>query len=130
MKPRHWINLIVVVRTAGAFTYLAIQWAIKSYAEPTCRHYAESKGMTYVGYEPLDPSINSSHRVYEGDCKLHTSNGEVQIVSLVKAGGTSYGAPLLVGIALSWHLVFGASFIGAALILAMLIRVFTGKPAS
>jgi hypothetical protein len=98
--------------------------------EPTCRRYAESKGLTYLTYIPLDPTINASHSVYEGDCQLRASNGEVQTVSLVKAGGTSYGAPLLVGLALSWHLVFGASFICAALILAMLIRVFTGKPAS
>jgi hypothetical protein len=98
--------------------------------EPTCQRYAESKGLTYVGYEPLDPTINSSRRVYEGDCKLRASNGEVQIVSLVKAGGTSYGAPLPVGIALSWHLVFGGSFFVVAFILAMLIRIFTGKPAS
>jgi hypothetical protein len=130
MKPRHWINLIVVGLTAGLLTYLALRWAIKSYVEPTCQHYAESKGLTYIGYEPLDPSINSSHTVYEGNCKLRASNGEAQTVSLVKAGGTSYGAPLLVGFALSWHLVFGASFFVVAFILAILIRVFTGKPAS
>jgi hypothetical protein len=58
------------------------------------------------------------------------STGEAQTVSLLKAGGTSYGAPLLVSFALSWHLVFGASFIGVALILAVLIRFFTGKAAS
>ena len=130
MKPRHWINLIVVVLATSALTYLALQWAITSYVEPTCGLYAESNGMTYVGYIPLDPSIVSSHSVYEGDCKLRASNGEVQIVSLVKAGGTSYGAPLLVSLALSWHLVFIASFFVVALTLAMLIRVFTGKPAS
>lgn len=130
MKLRHWINLIVVGLTAGLLTYLALHWAITSYVEPTCRRYAESNGMTYIRYEPLDPTINSSHTVYEGDCQLRASNGEVQTVSLVKAGGTSYGAPLLVGLALSWHLVFGATFIGVAFILAILIRVFTGKPAS
>jgi hypothetical protein len=130
MKPRHWINLIVVVLTAGLLTYLAMQWAITSYVKPTCGRYAESNGMTYVGYIPLDPSIASSHSVYEGDCQLRTSNGESQIVSLVKASGSSYGAPLLVSLALSWHLVFIASFFVVALTLAMLIRVFTGKPAS
>ena len=130
MKPRHWINLIVVVLATSALTYLALHWAIKSYVEPTCGRYAESKGMTYVGYVPLDPSINSSHTVYEGDCQLRDSNGVVQTVSLLKASGTSYGAPLLVSLALSWHLVFIASFFVAALILAFLIRVFTGKPAS
>jgi hypothetical protein len=130
MKLRHWINLIVIVLTAGLLTYLALHWAITSYVEPTCRRYAESNGMTYLSYEPLDPTINSSHTVYEGDCQLRASNGKVQTVSLLKAGGTSYGAPFLVSIALSWHLVFGASFFGAALILAMLIRIVTGKPAS
>jgi len=130
MKLRHWINLLVVGLTAGALTYLALHWAITSYVEPTCKSYAESKGLTYSGYTPLDPTVNSSFRVYEGDCKLHTANGAEQIVSLTKAGGTSYGAPLLVSLALSWHLVFGASFIVAALILAMFIRVFTGKPAA
>ena len=130
MKPRHWINLIVVVLTSGLLTYFALHWAITSYVEPTCERYAESKGLTYFGYEPLDPTINSHTIVYEGDCQLRASNGEEQIVSLVKAGGTSYGAPLLVSLALSWHLVFGGSLFVVALVLAMLIRVFTGKPAS
>jgi hypothetical protein len=130
MKPRHWINIIVILGTAGMLTYLALQWAITSYVQPTCRRYAESKGMTYISYVPLDPTINSSHTVYEGDCQLRDSNGVVQTVSLLKASGTSYGAPLLVSLALSWHLVFIASFFVAALILAFLIRVFTGKPAS
>lgn len=130
MKARHWFNLILIVGTAGLLTYLAMSWAIKSYVEPTCQRYAESNGMTYFKYIPLDPSITSSHTVYEGDCQLRALNGEVKTVSLLKAGGTSYGAPLLVSLALSWHLVFGASFIIVALILVMLIRVFTGKPAS
>jgi hypothetical protein len=130
MKPRHWINIIVILGTAVMLTYLAMHWAITSYVEPTCRRYAESKGMTYVSYIPLDPTITSSHTVYEGDCQMRASNGEAQTVSLLKAGGTSYGAPLLVSLALSWHLVFIASFFGAALTLATLIRVFTGKPAS
>src|SRR5512140_2106485 len=106
MKPRHWINIIVILGTAGILTYLAMQWAITLYVEPTCRRYAESNGMTYASYVPLDPTINSSHTVYEGDCQLRDSNGEVQTVSLLKASGTSYGAPLLVSLALSWHLVF------------------------
>ena len=130
MKPRHWVNLIVVILTTGLLTYLAMQWAITTYVEPTCTRYAESNGMTYAGYEPIDPGITSSHTVYEGDCKLRASNGEAQTVSLLKAGGTSYGAPLLVGLALSWHLVFIASFFVVALTLAGLIRIFTGKPAS
>jgi hypothetical protein len=130
MKPRHWINLIVIVLSAGALTYLALQWGIKSYVEPTCQRYAESNGMSYIGYEPLDPSIRSSHMVYEGDCKMRASNGEALTVSLLKASGTSYGAPLLVSLALSWHLVFIASFFVVALTLAGLIRLFTGKPAS
>jgi len=130
MKPRHWINLIVVTLTAGLLAYLVLHWAITTYVEPTCKSYAESNGMTYTGYLPLDPTINSSHRVYEGDCQLRASNGEAQTVSLLKASGTSYGAPMLIGLALSWHLVFIASFFVVALTLAMLIRAFTGKPAS
>ena len=130
MKPRHWFNLIVIVLSAVGLTYLALHWAITSYVEPTCRRYAESKGMTYLTYVPLDPTIKASHIVMEGDCQLRASNGEVQTVSLLKAGGTSYGAPLLVSLALSWHLVFIASFFGAALILATIIRVVTGEPAS
>jgi hypothetical protein len=130
VKARHWFNLIVIVGAAGLFTYLAMSWAIKSYVEPTCQRYAQSNGMTYFKYIPLDPSINSSHTVYEGDCQLRTSNGEVKTVSLLKASGTSYGAPMLVSLALSWHLVFIASFFIAALTLAMLVRVITGKPAS
>ena len=111
-------------------TYLAMHWAITSYVEPTCRRYAESNGMTYLSYVPLDPTINSSHIVYEGDCQMRTSNGEAQTISLLKASGTSYGAPLLISLALSWHLVFIASFFVTALMLAFIIRVFTGKPAS
>ena len=130
MKPRHWVNIIVILGTAAMVTYLAMHWAITSYVEPTCLRYAESNGMTYVSYIPLDPTINTSHRVYEGDCQIRASNGETKTISLLKASGTSYGAPLLVSLALSWHLVFIASFFGAALTLAMLIRVFTGKPAS
>jgi hypothetical protein len=130
MKLRHWINIVVIVGTAVMLTYLALHWAIAAYVEPTCRRYAESKGMTYVSYVPMDPTIRSSHIVMEGDCKLRDSNGVLQTVSLLKASGTSYGAPWLVSLALSWHLVFGASFISAALVLALLIRVFTGKPAS
>ncbi len=130
MKLRHWTYLIVVVLTAGLLTYLAMRWGIKSYVEPTCKRYAESKSMIYVGYMPIDPSIKSSHIVYEGDCRLRDSNGAEQIVSLLKASGTSYGAPLFVSLALSWHLVFIASFFVVAFALAKLIRIFTGKPAS
>ena len=130
MKPRHWFNIIVIVGTAGLLTYIALHWAVKSYVEPTCRRYAESNGMTYVNYVPLDPAINSSHTVYEGDCQMRGSNGETLTISLLKAGGTSYGAPLLVSFALSWHLVFIVSFFVVALTLATLIRVFTGKPVS
>lgn len=130
MKPRHWLNILIVGLGAGLLTYLALHWAIASYVEPTCGRYAESRGMTYIGYEPVDPTIKSSHSVYEGDCQLRAANGEVKTVSLVKAGGTSSGAPLLVSLALAWHLVLGASFVGVALVLALIIRVVTGKPAS
>jgi hypothetical protein len=54
----------------------------------------------------------------------------VQTVSVVAASGTDYGAPFLVHFALGWQFMFLASFIGAAFILAMIIRVFTGKPVS
>jgi hypothetical protein len=130
MKPRHWFNITVIMFSAGLLTYLSMHWAITSYVEPTCRRYAESIGMTYVGYIPLDPTINASHTVYEGDCQLRASNGEVKRVTLLKASGTRYGAPVLVGLALSWHLVFIAGFLGSALILSILIRIITGKPAS
>jgi hypothetical protein len=130
MKLRHWINIIVIVGTAVMLTYLAMNWAITSYVEPSCRRYAESKGMTYVSYIPLDPTITSSHTVYEGDCQMRASNGEAQVVSLLKASGTSYGAPLLVSLALSWHLVFIASFFVAAITLATVMRAVTGKAAS
>jgi hypothetical protein len=130
MKLRHWINIIVIVGGAVALTYLAMNWAITSYVEPTCRQYAESRGITYVSYIPLDPTINSSHTVYEGDCQMRTSSGETQTISLLKASGTSYGAPLLVSLALSWHLVFIASFFAAAMTLATVMRAITGKAAS
>jgi hypothetical protein len=130
MKLRHWINIIVIVGTAVTLTYLAMNWAITSYVEPTCRRYAESKDMTYISYIPLDPTITSSHTVYEGDCQMRASNGEAQTVSLLKASGTSYGAPLLVSLALSWHLVFIASFFVSAITLATVIRAVTGKAAS
>jgi len=130
MKLRHWINLIVIVGAACMLTYLALRWAITSYVEPTCQRYAASNGMTYVSYVPLDPTINSSHTVYEGDCQMRATNGEAQTVSLFKASGTRYGAPLLVSLALSWHLVFIASFFVAALTLVAIIRVITGKAAS
>lgn len=130
MKLRHWFNIITVLLVAGAITYLALHWAITSFVEPTCQRYAKSKGMTYVSYTPLDPSIKSSHSVYEGDCQLRAANGEAKTVSIVKASGTSYGAPLLVSLALNWHLIFGGSLIVIALILATIIRFVTGKPAS
>jgi hypothetical protein len=132
MKPRHWINLIVVVVTSGLLTYLALHWAITSYVEPTCRRYAESKGMTYVNYIPTDSSqdTGSSHLSRDGNCQLRASNGELQTVSLVAASGSDFGAPFLVHFALGWEFVFLASFIGVAFILAMIIRAVTGRAAS
>ena len=130
MKLRNWVYLFTVVFGASALTYLALQWGIKSYVEPTCQRYAASHGLTYLSYVPLDPTISSSHSVYEGDCQMSAANGAAQTISLLKASGTSYGAPLLVSLALSWHLVFLASFFAVALSLALLIRVMTGKPAS
>jgi hypothetical protein len=130
LKLRHWINLIGIGLAAALLTFLAVNWAITSYAEPTCRRYAESHGMTYVGFTPPDPDISSAHEVMDGNCQLRASNGEAQTVSLVKAGGASYGAPLLVSLALKWTLVFGVSFVGVALILAMVTRAFTPKKAA
>jgi len=88
MERRHWINIIIIVGTAGMLTYLAMHWAITSYVEPTCQRYAESKALTYVSYVPLDPTINSSHRANEGYCQMRDSNGKAQTVSLLKASGT------------------------------------------
>jgi hypothetical protein len=129
MKPRHWINLIVVGLTAGMLTYLALHWAITSYVEPTCQRYAESKGLTYAGYIPADSNENSgsSHMSRDGNCQLRAPNGEVQVVSVVAASGADFGAPLLVHFALGWEFMFIASFFGVALILAIIIRIFTGK---
>ena len=130
MKPKHRITLLVIVITAILLTFIALRWwAITSYVEPTCRRYAESNSLTYVRYIAVDPIINPSQMVYEGDCYFRTASDELLTVSLLMAGGTSYGAPLLVSLALSWHLVFIASIFVAALILVMLIRVFTDKPA-
>jgi hypothetical protein len=65
MKLRNWAYLFVVVFSAGALTYLAMQWAITSYVKPTCSRYAESNGMTYVGYEPLDTraTVSCAHQM-------------------------------------------------------------------
>jgi hypothetical protein len=120
----------VIVGGAGLLTYLAMQWAITSYVEPTCRRYAESQGLSYAGYVPLDPTIKATHSVYEGDCQLRAANGAVQTVSLVKASGTKFGSPLLVSLALNWHLVFLAGFFVTALLLAAILRTFGGKAAS
>jgi hypothetical protein len=132
MKAKHWINLIGVGLSAGFLTYLALHWAITSYAEPTCRLYAESHGMTYVGFNPPDIAsvTGSSHMSRDGNCRLRASNGEVQTKSLVGASGSALGAPLLVSIALGWEVVFAFTFIGVAFILAMAMRAFTPKRAA
>ena len=132
MKLRHWINLIGVGLTAGLLTFLAFRWALTTYAEPTCQRYAESKGLTYVGFIPPDPSRGTgpSHMSRDGNCQLRASNGEVQTESLVGASGSSFGAPLLVSFALDWELTFLASFFGVAFIIAIIIRVIMGRPAS
>jgi hypothetical protein len=132
MKVRHWINLIVVGLTAGLLTFLASRWGITSYVEPTCRGYAESQGMTYVGFIPPDSSQDTgpSHMSRDGNCQLRTSNGEVQTVSLVAASGTDYGAPFFGHFALAWEFVFLASFMGVAFILAIVTRAFTPKKAA
>jgi len=54
----------------------------------------------------------------------------VQTESLVGASGSSFGAPLLVSFALDWELTFLASFFGVAFIIAIIIRVIMGRPAS
>jgi hypothetical protein len=132
MKPRHWLNLIFVGLVAGGLTYFALNWAIKSYVEPTCQRYAESKGMTYAGYMPTDSNQDSgpSHLSRDGSCQLRAANGELQTVSLVAASGSALGPPLLVHFALGWEFMFTASFFGVAVILAVLIRFVTGKAPS
>jgi len=133
MKARHWFNLIFVGLAAGVLTFLAYRWALTSYAEPTCTRYAESKGLTYAGFIPPDPSTRGtgpSHLSRDGNCQLRNANGEVQTFSLVSASGSNFGAPILVSFALDWELTFMGSFFVVALVLAMLIRVVTGKPAA
>jgi hypothetical protein len=132
MKMRHWINLIVVGLTAGLLAFLALRWAITSYAEPTCRRFAESQGTTYVGFIPPDLSQDTgpSHMSRDGNCQLRASNDEVQIVSLVAASRPDYGAPLLVHFALGWEFIFLASFIGVAFILAIVTRAITPRRAT
>jgi hypothetical protein len=131
MKLVHWLNLIGIGSAAALITYLAMQWAITSYAAPTCWSYAESQGMTYVGYEPEYDTYSSGSQVLrEGDCTLLAADGSAKIVSLVKAGGKPGGAPILVSLAMQWELVFGASFVGVAFSLAMILRVFKPKTES
>jgi hypothetical protein len=132
VKPRHWFNLIGVSLAAGMLTYLALHWAITSYVDPTCRRYAQSKGLTYAGYIPADSNENSgsSHMSRDGNCQLRAPNGEVVVVSVVAASGADFGAPLLVHFALGWEFMFLASFFGVAFLLAMLTRIFTGKAPS
>ena len=125
-------QLIGVRLTAGLLTFLAFRWVLTNYAESTCRHYAEFKGLTYVGFIHPDPSASTgpSHMARDGNCQLRASNGEVQTESLVGASGSSFGAPLLVSFALDWELTFLASFFGVAFIIAIIIRVIMGRPAS
>ena len=131
MKARHWINLIVVGLTAGLLTFLAFRWAITSYAEPTCRRFAESQGMTYVGFIPPDWNSNSGnlHLSRDGNCQLRASNGEVQTVGLVTASGHAYGDPLLVSFVLDWEVVFAVTFLGVAFILAIVTRAIMPRRA-
>jgi hypothetical protein len=132
MKLRHWINLFVVGLSAALLTYFALHWAITTYVEPTCMRYADSKGMSYIGYIPTDASqdTGTTHLSRDGSCQLRTAQGEAQTVSLVAASGSALGPPLLVHFALGWEFMFLASFFGVAFLLAIIIRVFTGKAPS
>jgi hypothetical protein len=125
LKLRHWINLFVVVLAAGLLTYLTYHWALTSYAEPTCRRYAESQGLTYAGYIPpdIEATTGTSHMSRDGNCQLSAASGEMRTESLVGASGSPVGAPFLVSMALNWQIVFGAAFIGVAFALAMFWRL-------
>jgi hypothetical protein len=132
MKLKHWVNLFGVGLTAALITFLALRWAITSYADPTCQRYAASKGLTYVGFNPPDLNSDSgpSHMSRDGNCQLRASNGDLQTESLVGASGTNYGAPPLVSLALGWEVVFLGSFFGVAFLLAMVTRAFTPRRAA
>jgi hypothetical protein len=124
VKPGHWINLLVVTLAAGLLTLLALHWARSSYAEPACRRLADSRGLVFVDFVPPDPTLDGSHGIRNGECELRGPDGRLQTVSLLRASGNRYGAPPLVGLAMMWNLVFPASFVAVALILAVLLRAF------
>ncbi len=126
MKARHWINLIVVGSIAAAMTFFAYRWAVTSYAEPTCRQYAESQGLTYVSYTPpdWDSGTGTTHMSRDGNCQLTMSSGEAKTVSLVTASGLNFGAPFLVSFALRPDIIGIFSFMGVAFILASIGRIF------
>jgi len=128
MKAKHWINLIGVTLMAGMITFLALRWAISSYAEPTCRRYAETHGQTYVTYFPPDlasADIGTTHMSRDGNCQLRTASGTLETKSLVGASSSGLGASLLVSFALGWEIVFMVSFFCVALALALVTQVFT-----
>lgn len=127
MKPVHWFNLILVGSLAAAVTYFAYRWGVTSYADPTCRAYAASRGLTYLGYTPPDwnnSNTGSSHLGRDGDCELTNTIGEDKSVTLVTVSGPSYGAPILVSFALRPDIICIFSFIGIAFVLVVITRPF------
>ncbi|MEP6896237.1 MAG: hypothetical protein ABI986_11580 [Chloroflexota bacterium] len=129
MKPRHWFNLVLVSAISAGIAYLLLQWAVTSYAAPTCRAYAESKGLTYTSYEPayLYQSSGQSNLGRDGDCQLVDGNGTPKTITLVTASGPQFGAPFFVSFALRPDIIFGASFFVVAFILAIITRPFQKK---
>jgi len=129
MKPRHWFNLILVSATSAVIAYFTLQWAVTSYATPTCRAYAESKGWTYTSYEPayFYQGSGQSNLGRDGNCQLVDGNGTPKTITLVTASGPQFGAPILTSFALRPDIIFGASFFVVAFILAMVTRPFQKK---
>ena len=126
MKPRHWFNLILVSAISAGIAYFVFQWAVTSYAEPTCRAYAASQGLTYTGYEPAIFYVGSGQTNLgrDGDCKLQDANGNPKTVTLVTASGPQFGAPFLTSFALRPDIIFGAAFFVVAFLYAMITRPF------
>jgi len=130
MKPRHWINLIVVSLAAGLLALFSVRWAMASYAEPTCRKFGAANGLTYVDYTLPDMNYQGhSPLASDGDCIYRRPDGTVRNVGLYTASGT-FGAPLLTSFALRPDIVFGFSFIAVALVLALITRAVSPKKAA
>ena len=130
MKARDlFFYLIVVGLASGMLTYFALRWAITSYVEPTCQRYAGSQGLLYAGYSPpgLSFGTDSPPTSRDGNCQLREADGALQTYSLVSAGRSGSGAPLLVSLALGWEVVFLWTFLVLAFFLALVLRLFKRK---